>query len=601
MKKAFDHIEVSLLDPILPWGRWFLWFFFLVMLGLVPLDGQSNVETIPFTGPILRVESGMHTSMIRRFALDVGERFIASVSDDKTLRIWNRESGVLLLTLRVPIGLTHEGGLFAVAVSPDGRTVAVGGQTCVEWDNTYCIYLIDVMSGKMRRRISQLPETVSHLAFSPNGAYLAAVFAEKAGLRVFGIPDGAVIFMSEPYNEPANWLDFAADGRLVTSSSDGLVRLYDANFQLQVVKPMAKLSKPYGVAFSPDGSKVAVGFRDRTTVAVLDGHNLSLRYLPDVMGVKNNLWVVAWSRDGKSLYAGGGHSEKGRYLIRWWSQAGEANEQGRGEYLDVGASHGYVMQIQTLKEGGLVFVGADPLVGVLDHQGFPVFLKQRTIVPFQGSANRLLVSEKGDVVEFGYDATGEKRGLFSVGNSQLSVNSFSTKGLQRARTKSEEINVTGWWGETLLQYNGQPIPLQAKEISHSLALDAKDRFFVLGTSLNLRLYSKISQLRWKTATPGPVWAVNVTEDGKQVVAALGDGTIRWYDALRGEEILALFVHNDQKRWVMWTPMKYYSASADGDSLLGWHINRDKNSLAEFYPVSQFPKFFRPEYFAQLFR
>ncbi|MBF0126654.1 MAG: hypothetical protein HQM02_05520, partial [Magnetococcales bacterium] len=329
------------------------WLYWLLLLTTCALPGTgASTEKMPVAGPLLRIESGMHTSMLRRVGMDAEERYLFSIADDKTLRVWSMENGRLLLTFRVPIGLTTEGSLFALAISPDGRTVAVSGQTCPEWDDTYCIYLIDVKSGKLRRRITNLPEAVTHLAFSPTGTYLAATFGEKAGLRVYGIPDGAPVYLGEPYNVPANWVDFAPDGRLVTSAYDGMLRLYDASFRLLLVKQLARLSKPYGVAFSPDGTKVAVGFRDRNTVAVLSGSDLSLLYLPDVTGVQNHLWVVAWSRDGRTLYGGGGHLDKGRYLIRWWSQAGEANQQGRGEYIDVPASRATVTHLLALQSGG---------------------------------------------------------------------------------------------------------------------------------------------------------------------------------------------------------------------------------------------------------
>src|SRR5690606_20131723 len=38
------------------------------------------------------------------------------------------------------------------------------------------------------------------------------------------------------------------------------------------------------------------------------------------------------------------------------------------------------------------------------------------------------------------------------------------------------------------------------------------------------------------------------------VAAYSDGTIRWHDvANQGLELLALFPHADQQRWVLWAP------------------------------------------------
>ncbi|MBF0271108.1 MAG: hypothetical protein HQL98_03380 [Magnetococcales bacterium] len=581
------------------------WIWLLVALLIFGLTSPElhAVERIPFTGPILRVESGMHTGLIRRIAMDANEQYLLSVSDDKTLRIWSRADGKLQLTMRVPIGLTHnEGALYALAFSPDGRTVAVAGQTCPEWEDTFCIYLIDIRGGQVRRRILNLPEAVTHMAFSPNGAFLAAVFGEKAGMRAYSIPNGTQVYASEPYDAPSNWVDFAPDGRLVTTAYDGGVRLYDANFRPRLAMQMAKEAKPHGVAFSPDGKRIAVGFRDRPTVAVLSAEDLRLTHLPDVSGVSDNLWTVAWSHDGKTLYAGGGHSDKGRSLIRWWNQGGEPDASGRGDYVDVAASRGNVMQILPLKEGGLVFAAADPALGILDGQGFPLSMHERTIAAFQGSARRLMVSEQGETVEFDYDTSGQNRGRFVASKLLLKNTNTPATGLREPRLQSEEIQVTGWWNSVNdpLQLNGQDIPLQEKETPLSLALDLKDRFFVIGTSFNLRLYTRDNTLRWKIATPGSVWAVNVSGNGQWVIAAMGDGTIRWFDTMRGEEHMALFVHKNQQNWAVWSPKKFFAVSAGADAMIGWHLNRGKEQLAEFHPVAQFPQFMKPEFFMNLF-
>jgi WD40 repeat protein len=43
------------------------------------------------------------------------------------VRVWSLDDGRLLRTLRVPTGAGNVGKLFAVALSPDGSTVAAGG------------------------------------------------------------------------------------------------------------------------------------------------------------------------------------------------------------------------------------------------------------------------------------------------------------------------------------------------------------------------------------------------------------------------------------------------------------------------------------------
>ena len=97
------------------------------------------------------------------------------------------------------------------------------------------------------------------------------------------------------------------------------------------------------------------------------------------------------------------------------------------------------------------------------------------------------------------------------------------------------------------------------------------------------------------ATPSVVWGVNIPRDGKIVIAAYGDGTIRWHRLSDGEELLALFVHAKDRRWVLWTPKGYYTASAGGEGLIGWHVNRGWNEAADFFPVDRFrDQFNRPD-------
>ena len=93
--------------------------------------------------------------------------------DDKTARVWSLASGELLKVLRPPIGSGNEGKLNAVAISPDGATVAAAGWTKAG-TNSRNIYLFDRASGRLQRRISGLPNVIYHLAYSPDGRYLAA-------------------------------------------------------------------------------------------------------------------------------------------------------------------------------------------------------------------------------------------------------------------------------------------------------------------------------------------------------------------------------------------------------------------------------------------
>ena len=140
-----------------------------------------------------------------------------------------------------------------------------------------------------------------------------------------------------------------------------------------------------------------------------------------------------------------------------------------------------------------------------------------------------------------------------------------------------------------------PIALEQGEISRALAIRADRAGFVLGTEFYLRAFDAAGKERWNRPGPGVAWGVDLGADGRVVVAAYGDGTIRWHRWSDGQELLALFVHKDTKAWVAWTPTGYYMASPGGEDLIGWHVNRGWEQEADFFPASRFrDRFSRPD-------
>ncbi|MBT5035392.1 MAG: hypothetical protein HOM51_12845, partial [Rhodospirillaceae bacterium] len=130
--------------------------------------------------PILRIEAGMHTAPILRVVVDKDEQIMATVSLDKTVRIWSVKDGTLLRTIRVPIGGGYEGALYSLDISPDGTRIVTGGWTG-NWDGGWSIYEFDVATGTMIRHVTKVPNRVNHMAYSPDGKYLAVSMKHPVG------------------------------------------------------------------------------------------------------------------------------------------------------------------------------------------------------------------------------------------------------------------------------------------------------------------------------------------------------------------------------------------------------------------------------------
>lgn len=245
------------------------------------------------------------------------------------------------------------------------------------------IYVFDRESGNLIRRIhDDLPNVTHFLTFSPDGRYLAASLGGSNGLRVFDRDkDWREAFHDNRYGDESYGAAFATDGRLATTSYDGLIRLYryDPNNSSptfrRVGEPVEAPSgnKPYRVAFSPHGQRLAVGYDDVVAVDVLDGATLSRLGGGRPAHVKaegGGLSVVAWSAaNGETLFAAGGVADiGGRPLLFAWDRGG-LGDQRRMTYCAADTAAG----VDVLPDGRIVVASMEPCLGLIDARGEPVW------------------------------------------------------------------------------------------------------------------------------------------------------------------------------------------------------------------------------------
>ncbi|MGA2490416.1 MAG: hypothetical protein ABSF99_09595 [Anaerolineales bacterium] len=125
----------------------------------------------------------------------------------------------------------HEEAVTSLAFSPDGNTLASGGQdgTIRLWNlkTGAQIRLLDRLSDVVRG--SSVPVRIGCIAFSPDGKFL--VSGEEDGMiRFWNGTNGIEIAAIQGHRGEVNSLDFNATGtQFVSGGQDGTLRLWKIN------------------------------------------------------------------------------------------------------------------------------------------------------------------------------------------------------------------------------------------------------------------------------------------------------------------------------------------------------------------------------------
>ena len=557
--------------------------------------------------PILRVETGGHVGYISSMATDAASRHLVTGGADKTVRIWSLPDFELLETMRPPIGTGNEGRIDAVAMSPDGSRVAAGGATCLSFDGTACVYIFDAASGQMVKRITGFAGIIKALEWSPDGATLAVGMGGTGGLKLLRAGTWTEIGGDADYGAPITTMHFDGRGRLATGSPDGKVRVYSYDAQSLALKAKKAASDislpgsgrgrvrtgvPRAVRFSPDGSKLAVGqSAGGNGLAVLSPDTLETLYAPTTGRTLPGMNHIAWSADGNTLYAGTQSRAPRPNVVRNW------REGGRGSYTDLPAGEEGVYAMVTLKGGELVFATADQIFGIYDANGKQTAWVTPQAGQFHGGTETFKVSHDGSRIEFAYASGGQDVLNFDLHERKLSSGPAAGIAMKAAETNAGDLVFYNQWRDSNsgLRVGETALVFPRREITRSLAIAPDGRSFVVGTRFALRHYDRKGRNLWNVFTPHEVFAVNISGDGRLIVAALGDGTIRWFRRRNGRLLATLFAAPDRKRWVLASPSGFYDASVGAEDFLGWHVNRGRDEAADFFPVSRLrSRLYKPE-------
>ena len=577
-------------SPPRAWATGWRWARHAVCGGLLALSVTLTPAQTEADSPTLVIELGSHSAPVRRIDVHPSRGLAVTASDDRTARIWELTSGELRHVLRPLAQGAEVGRLYGAAIHPSQPLVAVAG-TSGSSQTQHLIYLFNLDSGALVRTIDAQAGDIRKLVWSADGTVLLAGYSGTHGLRAFAL-DGRPL-LDDRFPGPVFGVAVGAGGQAAAVGLDGTVRTYRVANGTAVLASSTVVGgrRPAGVAFSPDGNRLAVAYATpREGPEVFDSATLRSTGRLAAETLFGGDWrVLAWSADGRSVFVGGtAYTQALRFPVQQLDVA-----SGR-VVATIDAAADSVTDLVALPNGDLAFTSFDGSWGLI-AQGRVAKRVGAAVVTVRGNAPLdLELSPDARSVRWGAEGS---TGGFGFAFDKRRLQLAPKEALQKPQTRFGLFNAPTDWNQDSRPpvIGGRPMALAADERGRALAvLRGAQPAAVVGTNRALYRVSDQGAVAWRVALDTEIRAVNTSADGRLLVGAMADGTVRWWRASDGRQLLTLLAQADG-RWVVWTPSGYYDASAGADQVVGWALPRGQQQAMSYFSLNRFrDRFNRPD-------
>jgi RNA polymerase sigma factor (sigma-70 family) len=413
---------------------------------------------------------------------------------DHLVHLWDVNTGREIRSLP-----GHVWRVNAVALSPDGRTLASGGADVI---------LSDLRTGKELRRLKGDDREIQALAFAPDGKTLASTSrASREVDRKSGGP-------------PRKQLPPA-------------ISLWDVASGKELRRLAGHQGDALALAFSPDGKRLASGGEDRT---IRLWHTATGKEVRRLRGHQTAVSSLAFSPDGKTLASGGSWGDP---HVRLWAAA-------TGKELRRFKAHPTMIASLVFTRDGkaLATGGDDPFVRLWDAA---TGKELRRFAGHQKEVASLAISPDGKTLASGgsqdqtvrlWDvATGRELHAFAGHHNHVFSVAWSPDG--------KRLATVGWdWDEAIRIWDaatGRELRRLGKGhyLYTSVAFAPDGRTLAAGgwdSRVHLWDTDTGKELRRLEGHTSSIWCIAFSPDGRLLASGSRDGTVRLWRVQTGREL-----------------------------------------------------------------
>ncbi len=528
-------------------------------------------------------------------ALSADNRFVAGVSADKMLHVWNLGDAKILQ--KIP--LTGPGQ--AVAFSPDGQSVVAGGA-----DGSLKLY--KTADGKEAKSLTGHKGAITGLAFLANGSLLASAGADKV-VHIWNLADGA-LKATLPHTGGISALTLSKDGTKLAALADKSVKIWN----LPDNKELATVTLPVeakGLAIAPDGSRILVGGTDKfarlfdvtgqlmelfahegpvLSVATLDAK----RFVTASADRQARLWNagVVWAKKSVGPIRQALFNSRGEILsagddkaIRFWAADGKET---RSLQNPEGALHHLVASADASR---FASAGADKIVKVWNNVPGKPEEKPFKVITVDGPVQALALSSNGQRLAVSVtegSATVQRVFDLATGQNLQNLTDHAGPVKQLAFLADNRTLVSASLDKTVRLQDAHVQNAWPVHPTGAVTLQVHNtgtQLLTAGADKTVKLWDLAKSAVLKSFGPLPenMHAVGFSRDYQWVAAASGK-TVKVWNLADGKELASL-VHPADVRGFSFSPDKTKIATAcDDKRSRTWDLPTSKEW--QFFPQAE---------------